>query len=229
MCPAPTRSESKSTRSRSEIDKAIVKHDQHPGAFILPRPRPVPARQYRGILELYSNWTPAFAIPVEENTQLMSQATVYVPMRGLCFIVEDDPIRRDWFCEKLGTSRIYGFFDKPEEAIAHLTTLVERNNIDCICSNYHDHNGACRHHNRERVNLKNMYAFFLDHDLGGPYQPPYATDIAKFMVDMDPKIGLRTVIHSANEPGARNLQAILPGAVYFPFGFFDIQDQPEKT
>ena len=139
----------------------------------------------------------------------MSQATIYVPKGGWCFIVEDDQRRRDWFVSKLGMSRIYGFFDKPEEAIKHLNTLAnEPKTIP--------------------YSLENMYAFFLDHDLGGPCKPPYSTDIATRMHELDPKIGSRTVIHSANEPGARNLQAILPGSVYFPFGFFDIEDAQEE-
>lgn len=137
----------------------------------------------------------------------MSQATVYVPKdrhKGICFIVEDDPSRQLWFASKLGP-RIVGFFDKPEEAIEKLRQIAE---------NF--------------PKLESVYAFFLDHDLGGPYQPPYSTDIAKHMFSLDPRIGLRTVIHSANEPGARNLQKILPGSVYMPFGFFDIKDLEDK-
>jgi hypothetical protein len=135
----------------------------------------------------------------------MSQATIYVPKdkeKGLCFIIEDYQNRREWFVSKLGIPRIEAFFDVPEEAIAYLDMLSRRNKLNQI------------------------YAFFLDHDLGGAYKPPYSIDIAKFMYQLDPAIGYKTVIHSANEPGARNLQAILPGSVYFPFGFFDIENQP---
>jgi len=184
----------------------------------------------------------------------MSQATIYVPRdpaKGMCFIVEDDPGRRDWFVAKLGMPRIYGFFDKPEEAISHLNWLNDHNetvtSTGACSTKKSDHHGGfhtccLKAYHKERhkcmdcektwsntLSLENMYAFFLDHDLGGPYQPPYSTDIAKRMHELDPKIGNRTVIHSANEPGARNLQAILPGSVYFPFGFFDIADAQEKS
>lgn len=137
----------------------------------------------------------------------MSKAIISIPKDAKVFIVEDDPSRRDWFTERLG-ARVYGFFDKPEEAISHLNDLAS---LD-----------------PGPVQLESIYAFFFDHDLGGAYKPPYSTDIAKRLYELDPEAGRRTVIHSMNEPGARNLQMILPGAVYFPFGFFDIKDLEDK-
>jgi hypothetical protein len=45
------------------------------------------------------------------------------------------------------------------------------------------------------------------------------------MFEQDPKIGKRTIIHSCNPSGARNLENILPGSTRLPFGTFDIQDK----
>jgi len=105
--------------------------------------------------------------------------------------------RVGWFVEKLGP-RIVGIHDKPENAIKAL----------------------------QGFDLNEIDMFFLDHDLGGPFEPPFTTDVAKYMIGQgNLKIGLRTIIHSCNPAGARNLQSILPGATILPFGTFDIKDK----
>lgn len=125
---------------------------------------------------------------------------IRVPKLAFIFIVEDDLTRVGWFVSRLG-SRIIGIHDKPEMAIKAL----------------------------QAFNLNKIDMFFLDHDLGGPFEPPFTTDVAKYMFDQDPKIGKRTVIHSCNPAGADNLQKILPGSVKLPFGTFDIKDKDERT
>ncbi len=168
--------------------------------LVLPRSRPVPSRQYHSFVESFAGWSRAFQLLVEEDRALMSKAIISIPEDAKVFIVEDDPARTDWFYSRLG-DRIVGVYKDPKTAIEILQCM----------------------------DFSTITAFFLDHDLGGPYSPPYATDIAEYMVSRDAGVGSRTVIHSMNEPGARNLQRILPGSVYFPFGFFDIKDQPERT
>lgn len=127
----------------------------------------------------------------------MKPAIIRIPKKAFIFIVEDNLSRIGWFIDKLGT-RIIGIHDKPELAIENLKTLNMINEIDM---------------------------FFLDHDLGGPFQPPFSTDVAKYMFEQDPKIGNRTIIHSCNPAGVRNLESILPGSTPLPFGSFDIQDK----
>lgn len=122
--------------------------------------------------------------------------TIYVPKYARVFIVEDDMNRIEWFRKKLG-SRIYGVHWRPETAI-----------------------GAFAHMSPEIFDL-----IFLDHDLGGPYAPPYTTAVAEYLYNFDPDIGPRVMIHSLNPVGAKNLQAILPGSVLMPFGTFDIKDR----
>lgn len=126
----------------------------------------------------------------------MNKATIYIPKLAHIFIVEDDKSRIGWFIERLG-SRIIGIHDKPENA------------IQALCS----------------FNLNEIDMFFLDHDLGRPFLPPFTTEVAKYMVKQDPKIGKRTIIHSYNPDGAKELQKILPGAVRLPFGTFNIEDK----
>jgi hypothetical protein len=129
----------------------------------------------------------------------MTQSTIYIPKLAFIFIVEDDLTRVGWFVNKLG-SRIIGVHDKPANAIQAL----------------------------QAFNINEIDMFFLDHDLGGPFEPPFTTDVAKYMFEQDPKIGKRTIIHSCNPAGARNLEAILPGATRLPFGTFDIEDKYEE-
>jgi hypothetical protein len=119
-----------------------------------------------------------------------------MPRLAFIFIVEDDLNRVGWFVNKLG-SRIIGIHDKPANAISSLKAF----------------------------NMNEIDMFFLDHDLGGPFEPPFSTDVAKYMFEQDPKIGKRTIIHSCNPAGARNLENILPGSTRLPFGTFDIQDK----
>jgi hypothetical protein len=128
----------------------------------------------------------------------MKTTTIHIPKLAFIFIVEDNLQRIRWFLDKLG-SRIIGIHDKPENAISALKAF----------------------------NLAEIDMFFLDHDLGGPFQPPFSTDIAKYMFEQDPKIGKRTIIHSCNPEGANNLKAILPGAIKLPFGTFDIEDKED--
>src|SRR6266478_5338798 len=129
----------------------------------------------------------------------MKQTTIYIPKIAFIFIVEDDLNRIGWFVDKLGT-RITGIHDKPELAIAAL----------------------------KGFNIKEIDMFFLDHDLGGPFEPPFSTDVAKYMVSQDPQIGKRTIIHSCNPAGARNLESILPGSMHLPFGSFNIEDKNDE-
>lgn len=126
----------------------------------------------------------------------MKPATIYVPKLAFVFIVEDDYRRIGWFVDRLG-SRIIGVHDKPANAISALKAF-----------------------NTAEIDL-----FFLDHDLGGPFEPPFTEEVAQFMFNQDPKIGRRTIIHSCNPAGARNLQSILPGAKLMPFGTFNIEDK----
>ena len=127
------------------------------------------------------------------------KTVIHIPPLAHIFIVEDDLNRVGWFVNKLG-SRIIGIHDKPANAIQAL----------------------------QAFNINEIDMFFLDHDLGGPFEPPFTTDIAKYMFDQDPKVGKRTVIHSCNPAGARNLEAILPGATRLPFGTFNIEDKDEE-
>lgn len=129
-----------------------------------------------------------------------SMNTIFVPKIAFVFIVEDNAARIKWFIEKLG-SRIIGIYDKPENAITALRSF----------------------------NINEIDLFFLDHDLGGDFEPPFTEEVAKFMIDQDPKIGKRTIIHSCNPAGARNLYAMLPGSKKMPFGTFDIQDQVDHV
>lgn len=126
----------------------------------------------------------------------MNKATVYIPKLAHIFIVEDNESRIGWFIERLG-SRIIGIHDKPGNAIQALRSF----------------------------NMNEIDMFFLDHDLGGPFLPPFTIDVAKFMIKQDGKIGKRTIIHSCNPDGAKELQKILPGSVKLPFGTFDIEDK----
>lgn len=128
----------------------------------------------------------------------MKPTTIYIPKLAFIFIVEDDLNRVGWFVNKLG-SRIIGIHDKPANAIAALRAF----------------------------NIAEIDMFFLDHDLGGPFEPPFTEEIAEYMVAQDPKIGKRTVIHSCNPAGARNLKSILPGSTILPFGTFTIEDKNE--
>jgi hypothetical protein len=131
-----------------------------------------------------------------EVVRNMKPTTIYIPKLAFIFIVEDDLNRIGWFVNKLG-SRIIGIHDKPENAIKAL----------------------------QAFNLNEIDMFFLDHDLGGPFEPPFTTDVAKYMIDQDLNIGKRTIIHSCNPAGARNLESILPGSTLLPFGTFDIEDK----
>lgn len=124
------------------------------------------------------------------------KSTVYIPKLAFVFIVEDDYRRIGWFVDRLG-SRIIGIHDKPANAISALKAF----------------------------NMAEIDLFFLDHDLGGPFEPPFSEAIAEYMVAQDPQIGKRTIIHSCNPAGARNLQSILPGAKPMPFGTFNIEDK----
>ena len=126
----------------------------------------------------------------------MKPTTIYIPKIAVVFIVEDDLRRIGWFVNKLGV-RIVGIHDKPKLAISAL----------------------------EALNINEIDIFFLDHDLGGPFEPPFTTEIAEYMFKRDPNIGMRTVIHSCNPAGARNLEAILPGSIRLPFGSFEIEDK----
>lgn len=128
----------------------------------------------------------------------MKPATIYIPKLASIFIVEDDLRRIGWFIDKLGC-RIVGIHDKPANAISALNAL----------------------------NINEIDMFFLDHDLGGPFEPPFTEEIAEYMFKQDPNIGMRTVIHSCNPAGARNLNAILPGSLVCPFGSFEIKDKNE--
>lgn len=125
----------------------------------------------------------------------MNKATVYIPKLAHIFIVEDNKSRIGWFVEKLG-SRIIGIHDKPENAIQALRSF----------------------------NIDEIDMFFLDHDLGEDFLPPFTVDVAKYMVDQDSKIGKRTIIHGCNPDGAKELQKILR-AVKLPFGTFNIEDK----
>lgn len=130
----------------------------------------------------------------------MSNTHIRVPQSATVYIVEDSEKRLDWFRQKLG-ARIIRIDDKPELSIDWMKGLTddEFNAIDL---------------------------FFLDHDLGGAaYASPYATDIAKYMVQRNPRIGFRTVIHSQNPYGSEYLAKLLPGSMRMPFGSFDIIDK----
>ncbi len=135
----------------------------------------------------------------------MPTAQIKVPKKALVYIVEDSPERIAWFREKLG-DRIVRIDHDPKEAIRFLRNVGLSHFIKIV---------HC---------VDNIDLFFLDHDLGGPYQPPYSTDIARCMYIEDQKIGKRTVIHSCNFVGAANLARILPGSLLMPFGSFDIVD-----
>lgn len=63
-------------------------------------------------------------------------------------------------------------------------------------------------------------AVFLDHDLGGQiYQasgPETGYEVAVWLRDNPERKPQSIVIHSFNAPGARNMLAVLPEAVYEP-------------
>jgi len=69
---------------------------------------------------------------------------------------------------------------------------------------------------------KNSYSLiFLDHDLGGVFEvsgPNTGYEIAKYIADND--IKGKIIIHSYNTVGAKNMMALLPKAIYLPFGSF---------
>lgn len=122
-------------------------------------------------------------------------ALITVPRLATVFLIEDNPERIRWFQSRLGT-RLSDHTDSPEYAIRV---------FEAFSVHFHD-------------------LIFFDHDLGGaPYTPPFSTDIAKYLVEHDPKVGRRVVIHSLNPDGVKNLQAIMPGAIALPFGSFDIK------
>jgi len=122
-------------------------------------------------------------------------ALITVPKNATVFLIEDNPERIRWFQDRLGI-RLLGHTDSPEQAIQTFKSLG---------TGYFD-------------------LFFFDHDLGGaPYMPPFSTDVAKYLVERDPNVGKRVVIHSLNPSGAKNLQDIMPGAIWLPFGTFDIK------
>ena len=122
-------------------------------------------------------------------------ALVTVPKNATVFLIEDNPERIKWFQDKLGT-RLSDHTDSPSYAMRV---------FDTFSVHFHD-------------------LFFFDHDLGGaPYTPPFSIDVAYYLAARDPDIGKRVVIHSLNVPGVKNLQAIMPGSIWLPFGSFDIK------
>lgn len=122
--------------------------------------------------------------------------TIRVPLRNRIFILEDSPERLCWFHDKL-QSRVVGEAKTPERAI-ELLRYLDPNSLDLI---------------------------FLDHDLGGPFKAPYATEVAEYLAGALKRdwSGL-IVIHSHNQPGAQRMARILYHWKPYvqPFGYFDI-------
>lgn len=131
---------------------------------------------------------------------------VSVPKNSTVFLIEDSPERIQWFEYKLGVERYAGYAFNPR------TTLIQTK----------DPNEAIVI--LESTGVEEIDLFFFDHDLGGkPYEPPFSTNVAKYIVGQDPVVGKRVLIHSLNEPGRKNLLAIMPGAMELPFGTFNIR------
>jgi NAD+-processing family protein with receiver domain len=135
----------------------------------------------------------------------MALAKISVPRGSTIFLIEDMDVRVAWFEERLGVKRTGGY--KINSPVAMITTSSPSEALAIL----------------ENIDVNEIDLFFFDHDLGGaPYTPPFSTDIARFLVEKNPEIGKRVVIHSMNKVGSKNLQHIMPGAVYLPFGSFDI-------
>jgi hypothetical protein len=121
---------------------------------------------------------------------------VQIPAGKVVFIIEDNFERIRWF----------------EESFHGSCDLVVKTNPDSALAYFQDRD------------VSKTDVFFFDHDLGGaPYLPPFSTDVAKRLIEHDPEVGNRVIIHSLNESGARNLQALMPGSVWLRFGTFDIE------
>lgn len=130
----------------------------------------------------------------------MIETFIRVAPEKRVFLVEDDPERIAWFKRKL------------------LTTL-EFQTDDPIM--------ACIELDIQEAQNNQYDLFFLDHDLGGPMRPPYATEVAKKIRELNIDAS-KVVIHSWNPVGALNLQRILPGSSRHPFGSFNIHlSRPE--
>lgn len=122
-------------------------------------------------------------------------ALITVPKNATVFLIEDNLERIRWFQSRLGI-RLSDYTDSPEYAIRV---------FKAFSVHFHD-------------------LIFFDHDLGGaPYTPPFSTDVAKYLVEHDPDVGKRVVIHSLNPDGVKSLQAIMPGSTALPFGTFEIR------
>jgi NAD+-processing family protein with receiver domain len=125
----------------------------------------------------------------------MALAKVTVPKGSVVFILEDDPNRIHWF-ERAFKGQV-GTIEamNPEDALYLLKDL----------------------------NIETIDLFFFDHDLGGPFKPPFSIDVAKYLAETDPYIGNRVIIHSLNPGGAENLKEVMSGAKVLPFGTFEIE------
>jgi hypothetical protein len=126
---------------------------------------------------------------------------IYVAQSARVYIVEDNAERIAWFRAKLG-DRIVGLTADPDLATEQL----------------------------DKLDAKTLDAIFLDYDLG-PEQTKDSTITSKPVVEyLNERFTRRAdqgriIIHSQNVPGARWINALLPGAIRLPFGDFDIQDR----
>jgi len=128
----------------------------------------------------------------------MRKPTVQVYAGARVLIVEDNPDRLVWFSHRLTGCDVLHTKD-PDRAIELL----------------------------ELYGYVGYHCIFLDHDLGGDFQPPYTTDVAKAIRDHTGMIFQKNiVIHSLNPAGAANLQTILPPAIRLSFGSFEIEVLP---
>lgn len=133
--------------------------------------------------------------------------SVIVGPKDRIFIVEDNCERILWFQRQLG-DRIVGISARGPMQAIELLEMFDPNTLDLI---------------------------FLDHDLGifhedtisGRPVEETAYPVAQWLAyNAGPKIGLRVIIHSYNESGAKRMQQMLPGSVYLPFGSFKIVERP---
>lgn len=126
-------------------------------------------------------------------------ALVQIPAGKVVFVIEDNMERIRWFEEKFHGSVDLTVKTNPDDAIAYFWGSYGKGSAGTDL-------------------------FFFDHDLGGaPFMPPFSTDVAKMLVKCDSEVGKRVIIHSLNEPGAKNLQAIMPGSIWLKFGTFNIE------
>ena len=75
----------------------------------------------------------------------------------------------------------------------------------------------------ENLLLEKWHILFLDHDLGDLAHVPSGEntgyEVAKFLETNKQYMPQNIIVHSLNEPGAKNIIAALPNAIHIPFAW----------